>query len=68
MRTMPRLPVAVLLLALIAADKSQPKMTYLAPADVDWLALLPAPPTKDSAETKAEIQQVRGIEPATAGR
>jgi acid phosphatase (class A) len=54
--------LAVSLLLCIAAEKSHPPLKYLAKDDVDFLALLPEPPTKDSAEQKAEIQQILSIQ------
>ena len=54
--------VAVSLLLCIAAEKSHPPLKYLTKDDVDFLALLPEPPTQGSTEQKAEIQQILAIQ------
>jgi acid phosphatase (class A) len=53
--------LAVALLICVAADNPHP-LTYLAKDDIDYIALLPAPPTKVSAEQKAEIAEILAIQ------
>jgi len=54
--------VALSLLMFVGAETAHPPMKYLAQDDVNFIALLPEPPTKGSAEQKAEIQQILAIQ------
>lgn len=48
-----------LLICLLGATPSKPHtLTYLHPHSIDYAALLPAPPAKDSAEEKAELDTI----------
>ncbi len=56
--------VAVSFLIFIGAEKTHPPLKYLAKDDLNWVALLPEPPTTNSAEQKSELQQILAIQTA----
>ncbi len=53
---------ALLFLVAAGVEKTHPPMKYLAQDDINWLAILPEPPTKGSAEQKSEITQILAIQ------
>jgi len=59
-----RMPLIVLLaaMALAANPLTQQEPKYLEPASIDFMAILPNPPTDDSAQTRAELDEILSLQ------